>query len=153
MGYCPFPSLGQDTAYCIVTQQGCQGTIGPSGCMLGRTVGLPYGHPRVRHSLRHSQPAREASAPALLARACDLASEVCCDTMFHIVTKDNGTTLRYNAAVRHDTAQGATTRTAGFGSRYNLLYRDQRGRRYGSLRARHGQCTLRHGLQHSRARP
>ena len=52
--------------------------------------------------------------------------------MFRIVIENNGTTLRYSAAVRHDTAQEAATgvaarttqHAAGIESRYNFLYHD-----------------------------
>ena len=38
-----------------------------------------------------------------------LASEVCRDIMFCIVTEDKDTALRYSAVVRHDKAQGVAT--------------------------------------------
>ena len=47
---CPFPSLGHDITYCIVTRQGHQATIRPSECVLGRAVGLRYGQPHERYS-------------------------------------------------------------------------------------------------------
>ena len=44
VGYCPFPSLGHDTVYCIVTKQGHQAMIRPSWCVLGSAAGSRYGH-------------------------------------------------------------------------------------------------------------
>ena len=90
---------------CIVTQQGHQATTSPSGCVLGRTVGLRYGQPYARHDLRHSRPAQ---GRAVLARMGGLVREVYRDTRFCIVTGDKGVVLRYSAAARHDTAQGGS---------------------------------------------
>ena len=98
-GYCPFPSLGHDTTYCIVTQQGVQSTIRPSGCVLGRAAGLRYGQPHTRHD----RPAHRESG--MRPRAA-WSLGVCHDTKFCIMTGRNNTgcdTTQQHACARCDT--------------------------------------------------
>ena len=78
-------------------------------------------------------------------RACmgGLANEVYRDTRFRIVTRDEGTVLRYSAAARHDTAQG--------GSRHCAQQRMWGAQRHGGRHACYT-ATIRPGIGATRPR-
>ena len=99
--------LGHDTAHCIMTQLAKRAARGPR-----------YGQQPWDTVPRQGQPARKGER--------GLASKVCRDTMFRILTVDNGTALRYSVAKRHDMAQGAATRTVG-ALYHDTIFVSQRG--------------------------
>ena len=131
-----FPALGHDTIYCIVTGKG----TGAQGCAAGGhdTASSPATQPHDTASKgpRHPRPARGASGSA---RSHGLATTVCRDTKFGIVTGGGDIALRHGSsacdtALRYNPARArhSAQRTwHGLWVTIQFLYCD-RGRPIGS---------------------
>ena len=107
LGYCPFSFCAGSRYNKLYHDTSAQGPVA-----VGHdTTSSPatQHHDMANMAYDTASPCTRASGSS---RVRGLTSEVCHDTMFHIVIEENGNALRYSAVVRHYTAEGAPTRAA-----------------------------------------